>query len=179
MISMFQTADGGWHWSSIVQAVAWLAAGVCILGTIYFNSKEGFRSATQINDLRAKVSVFEEKQAPWKLTDRQLEDFATALRQAPRGKLAIEYSNIASERVYDLAMTLKTTFESLRYDVWGYVAGFQRAGGPPLAGIEVQMMGGESRRLPKRFLALSPPSELSRASRRGTTTIICLKQWSS
>jgi hypothetical protein len=38
MISMFQTADGGWHWPSIVQAVASLAAGVFILGTIYFNS---------------------------------------------------------------------------------------------------------------------------------------------
>ena len=74
-----------------------------------------------------------------------MKDFASALNGAPRGKLAIEYSNIASTRVYDLAVALKGAFDSLGYDVWGYVAGFQRAGAPPLVGIEVQTMDDNSK----------------------------------
>ena len=170
MISMFQTANGGWHWPSIVQAVAWLVAGAFILGTIYFNSKDRFRSATQINDLRAKVSVFEEKQAPWGLTEQQREDFASALKQAPRGKLAIEYSNIASGRVYDLAIDSKDDFKSLGYDVWGYVAGFQVAGGPPIIGIEVQIMDDESGRLAEAISgAFSTIGIKSRLTRRNNS----------
>jgi hypothetical protein len=54
MFSMFETADGGPHWPSIIQAVAWLVAGAFILITIYVGSKDRFRSATRINDLQRK-----------------------------------------------------------------------------------------------------------------------------
>ena len=87
-------------------------------------------------DRLARVKI-EERLAPWEWSSEQRATFISLLRDAPKGHIAIEYIRSDERRSYGFAMELKNMMETLHYDVWGYVPGFQQAGSSPLVGIMI------------------------------------------
>jgi hypothetical protein len=122
LLSLFQTADGGPHWISILTFVGWLVTGGFIVASLIVNR----------NDRIA--------QGPWILTLTQESKFVESLKSATKGKVALEYANSDSKRVYGLAMRLKAILEQSGYDVWGYVASYTQSSGEPISGIRVEIV---------------------------------------
>ena len=125
MLSLFQTADGGWHWASILTVIGWLIGGAIIFATLVVNRNDRV------------------KQGPWEFSAQQAANFATSLKDAIKGKVAIEYTKADEKRSRDFALKLKAIFESSGYDVWGYMPAFIQSSGDPITGIQIRIKKGQ------------------------------------
>ena len=117
---MFQNVSGSWHWPSILLVVGWLISGVFIFANLTYSRNE------------------REKAGPWKITEAQKEKFSNSLREAPKGRVALEYTATDQVRAHALAVILKDMLEKAGYNVWGYMPAFQQTGNAtPVVGIQV------------------------------------------
>jgi hypothetical protein len=137
MISLFQTASGSWHWPSILMAIGWLVTGLLMFATLYANRNDRVKSAHQVDEITTQLTATQEKLAPWKLSDVQEETFMAYLKDAPKGRVAIEYIRSDEKRSRDFAIKIKDMLAASGYDVWGYMAGFEQADSPPLIGVQI------------------------------------------
>jgi hypothetical protein len=80
LLSLFQTADGGWHWVSILAIAGWLATGAIIFATLLVNRND------RVN------------QGSWEFSKEQAANFAASLKDAIKGKIAIEYTKADEKR---------------------------------------------------------------------------------
>ena len=125
LLSLFQTAEGGPHWTSILTFAGWLATGCFIIASLVVNR----------NDRVA--------QGPWVLSPAQESKFIEDLKTAVKGKVALEYSNSDAKRVRGFAMKLKDVLEKSGYEVWAYVASYIQSSGVPTSGIRVEIVKGQ------------------------------------
>lgn len=140
MISLFQTATGGWHWPSVFSLITLLLSFITFIGS-------GFVTFANLKINRAdriEAARLERVRGPWTLSDDEIKTFTAALADAPKGNVAIEYSAMDQLRSRDLAMKLKSILESLGYQVCGYVPAFREAGGPATIGIKIGIKAGKS-----------------------------------
>jgi len=86
--------------------------------------------------LRATAAL-EERQAPWPLSDSQKQEFIAHLKDAPKGKVAIEYIRSDELRSREFAVRIRDILKETGYEVWGYMPGFEQADAPPLVGVQV------------------------------------------
>ena len=93
--------------------------------------------------LRATAAL-EEGQAPWPLSDSQKQDFIAHLKDAPKGKVAIEYIRSDETRSREFAVRIRDILKDSGYDVWGYMAGFMQADAPPLIGVQITVKNQQS-----------------------------------
>ncbi|WP_316229041.1 hypothetical protein [Bradyrhizobium sp. SZCCHNR1070] len=124
VLSIFQTADGGPHWISILTFVGWLVTGALILSSLVINRNDRVR------------------QGPWEFSETQQTELVAALKASPKGKIRIEYSSADQKRARDFALKLKAVFEQAGYDVWGYLGAFHQATGEPRTGLELNVAKG-------------------------------------
>jgi hypothetical protein len=82
-------------------------------------------------------------QGPWVLSPTQESTLVEGLGLTLKGKVALEYSNSDSKRVYGFAMKLKEILERSGYEVWGYVASYIQSSGEPISGIRVEIVKGQ------------------------------------
>jgi len=115
----------------------WLATGAFIFSTLYVNRNDRVRSAQELSDTKAQLKDFEEKQAPWKWSEQESGMFATHLKDAPKGKVAIEYIRSDEKRSHDFATKIKDILVKAGYDVWAYMPAFEQAGSAPLIGVAI------------------------------------------
>jgi hypothetical protein len=121
LFALFQTADGGWHWVSILTVVSWIVGGVFIFASLVINRNERL------------------KQGGWEFSKEQEKTLSASLKDAVKGKIAIEYTRADEKRAHDFALKLKAIFESSGYDVWAYMPAFTQASGDPVTGIQIQI----------------------------------------
>jgi hypothetical protein len=74
---------------------------------------------------------------PWLLSSRQKEAFRESLKDAPKGKVAIEYIRSDEVRSRDFAVRVRDVLKDSGYEVWGYMPGFEQADTPPLVGVQI------------------------------------------
>lgn len=74
---------------------------------------------------------------PWLLSSRDEQTFRASLKDAPKGKVAIEYIRSDEARSRPFAVKIQHVLKAAGYDVWGYMAGFMQADAPPLIGIQI------------------------------------------
>jgi hypothetical protein len=124
MLSLFQNASGGWHWPSILAVAGWLIGSAVTGGFIFANLTFN--------------RIERDKAGPWRVTESQVERFSNYLKDAPKGKIAIEYSASDQVRAQAFATTIKDLLTRAGYNVWGYMPAFQQTGNsPPLVGIQI------------------------------------------
>jgi hypothetical protein len=126
LLSLFQTAEGGPHWISILTFAGWLVTGGFILTSLVVNRNDRV------------------VQGPWILTPRQESKFIEGLKTAVKGKVALEYSNSDTKRVRGFALKLEELLKQSGYDVWGYVASYIQSSGEPINGIRVEIVKSQS-----------------------------------
>jgi hypothetical protein len=90
------------------------------------------------------ATQLKDREAPWRLTQEQKNKFSAYLKNAPKGKVAIEHSAADGKRSNDFAIEIKNMLEASGYDVWGYMSAFQEASGAPLTGIQIQIKDQQS-----------------------------------
>ena len=76
--------------------------------------------------------------APWcyRLARKKL--FRESLKDAPRGKVAIEYIGSDEARSPAIsAVRVKDILKDVGYEVWDYMPGFEQADAPPLVGVQI------------------------------------------
>jgi len=76
---------------------------------------------------------------PWPLSLREKETFLQSLKDAPKGKVAIEYIRSDEARSRDFAVRIRDMLKNSGYEVWGYMAGFMQADAPPLVGVRISV----------------------------------------
>jgi hypothetical protein len=140
MISLFQTAIGGWHWPSVFSLITLLLSFITFIGS-------GFVTFANLKINRAdriEAARLDRVRGPWILSSEEVKTFEAALADAPKGKVAIEYSAMDQLRVRDFAVKLKDILEGIGYEVWGYIPAFREAGGPATIGIKIGIKVGKS-----------------------------------
>jgi hypothetical protein len=125
VLSIFQTAEGGPHWISILTVAGWLVTGFFIFTSLVLNRNDRI------------------KQGPWQFSGSQQTKFVELLSGAVKGKIALEYSKADEKRAHDFAVKLKAIFEAAGYDVWGYMPAFIQSSGEPITGVQIQVVKGQ------------------------------------
>ena len=104
---------------------------------------EGERSARlkitedELSKAKSELARIKESQAPWALSADKKESFIAQLKDAPKGKVAIEYIRSDEIRSREFAAKIRDILKDAGYEVWGYRAGFMQADAPPLVGIRL------------------------------------------
>jgi hypothetical protein len=101
--------------------ISWLVGGAFIFASLVINRNDRL------------------KQGGWEFSKEQEATFSASLKDAVKGKIAIEYTRADEKRARDFALKLKGIFESSGYDVWGYIPAFTEASGEPVTGIQIQI----------------------------------------
>jgi hypothetical protein len=76
---------------------------------------------------------------PWTLSTREKETFLRSIKDAPKGKVAVEYIRSDEARSREFAVKIRDMLKDSGYEVWGYMAGFMQADAPPLVGARVSV----------------------------------------
>jgi len=76
---------------------------------------------------------------PWILSAREKETFIQSLKDAPKGKVAIEYMRSDEPRSREFAVKIRDILKDSGYEVLGYMAGFMQADAPPLVGVRISV----------------------------------------
>jgi hypothetical protein len=143
--------------SLLKTAAQWLGPGVTFMGIVVsiFGIVVGSRLETLkkievektrasdlalLEDANRRAAALEEQQKAWDLSPEQWSLFSEQLKDAPKGRVAVEYIRSDEKRVYDLTTKISAQLKDLGYDVWGYIPGFQQAGSAPLVGVMIQFM---------------------------------------
>jgi hypothetical protein len=74
---------------------------------------------------------------PWLLSSRQQEAFRGSLKDAPKGKVAIEYIRSDEARSRDYAVKIRDILKDSGYDVWGYMPAFEQGDASPIVGVQI------------------------------------------
>jgi hypothetical protein len=121
MLGLFQTADGGAHWPTLITFAGWLVAGVLMFSSFAISRNDRL------------------KNGPWVFDAKQEAAFEAALSEETKGKIAVEYTKADEKRAYDFAMKLADLLETAGYDVGEYVPAFIQASGPPITGVQIRV----------------------------------------
>ena len=81
---------------------------------------------------------------PWLLSSSEERAFRASLKDAPKGKVAIEYIRSDEARSRDFAVRVRDILTDSGYEVWGYMPGFEQADAPPLVGVQINVKNQQS-----------------------------------
>jgi hypothetical protein len=94
------------------------------------------RAAQDAGDLAVTL---QKKLAPWSLTQEQKDKFSQILKDAAKGKVAVEHVGSDGKMSLDFAVQVKGLLEAAGYDVWGYIPSSWQPNEVSLVGVQIQV----------------------------------------
>jgi hypothetical protein len=121
-----------------------IMGGVCGWSAFIVSTRIGNSQTAALVQVTTELNATQEKLAPWTLSDAQEKQFLAYLKDAPKGRVAIEYIRSDEKRSRDVAVKIKNMLVTEGYDVWGYMVGFEQADSPPLVGVQIRIKDKQS-----------------------------------
>jgi hypothetical protein len=131
VLSLFQTAAGGWHIPSILLVAAWLAGTLVTGGFMFANLKvnrddrvrsfeEELRSAAEASAAQARINELEEAQRPRTISAEQRQLFIESTKAGPFGPVyLLTRTAFPNKEQEDFTMQLRRMLDAAGFGTGG------------------------------------------------------------